>query len=153
MWVSEEERNQYLARVRAEDATETEEVLKARQFKDLRTSVKLLNNMIVTGDLDDAYQSGILTREEKSKVPNEHYELQYDGKEALDFIQDVERAYERVVEKRNIIVDNTGIRLMFQYLYRHIQLTLEKGDLVHISDDRVTLFRNDVAVYADHENI
>lgn len=152
MWISAEERNEYLARVQADDATETDEILKAKQFKDLRTSVKLLNNMIVNGELENSHQTGILARAVDSEDEANYYELQYDGKEALDFIKDVENAYERVVEKRHINVNNTGIRIMFQYLYRHIQLTLEEGDMLHISEDRVTLFRNDVSTFANHEN-
>ena len=153
MWKSSEEREIYLARVKAEEEIEQGEVMKAKRFRDLRTSVKLLNNMVVDENVEGPEPRGILFHDPSDRAYQpDYYELQYDCQEAIDFIKDVQIAYNTVVEKRNIDVDNLGITLMFEFLYRSIQPTLEEGDMIHISHDRVVLFRNDVAVLAEQEN-
>jgi hypothetical protein len=153
MWVSEEERNAYLERVRAEELFEKSGAIRAQQFRDVRRAVKLLNNMIVTDSSSNLRHEGILFHDvDDNRLPSDMYELQYKGEEALYFINEVREDYTAIIERRKFTVDNTGIMIMFDYLKRNVLITDDKYDQVKISLDRVMLFRNDVAAFGATEH-
>lgn len=154
MTMSKEERAEFLARVQAEDAEDRKEAQKAQEFKDIRTSVKLLNNIILTQDPNPKVtQEGILFQyETDAEEDPEQYTLEYDGKEALNFIEEIRADYLRVKEDRQLDIDDIGITLMLEFLSRNILLTHERGDTLRISEDRVRLFREDIRTFADVEN-
>ena len=153
MWVSEEERNLYLKRVREEEMSDRSGMLKAKEFRDLRRVVKLLNNIIVTDSSRNIHHGGILFHDiDNRRLSEKEYQLMYDGKEALEFIKEVKDDYTLMIRKREYKIDSTGINIMFDYLFRTVVLTDSKNDLVPVSKDRVMLFRNDVAMLADQEN-
>jgi hypothetical protein len=153
MTLTAEERAEYLRRVEAEEYPEREEERKARVYKDLRNSVKLLRNIIVVEAGDEGHTEGILYHEMgDSALADDEYELQYNGKEALEFIEEIRDNYLLVKENHDLRFDDSGISIMLNYLFRTILLTHEEGDTIFISRDRVVLFHEDVNTYADQES-
>jgi hypothetical protein len=153
MTLTAEERAEYLRRVEAEEYPEREEERKARVYKDLRNSVKLLHNIIVVEAGNEANPKGILYHEMGDpNLAEDEYELQYDGKGALEFIEEIRDTYNLVKENHGLDFDDSGINIMLNYLFRTILLTHEEGDTIFISRDRVVLFHEDVNTYADQES-
>lgn len=153
MTLTAEERAEYLRRVEAEEYPEREEERKARVYKDLRNSVKLLRNIIVVEAGDEGHPKGILYHElGDPTLAEEEYELQYSGKEALEFIEEIRDNYLLVKENHGLNFDDSGISIMLNYLFRTVLLTHDEGDTIFISRDRVVLFHEDVNTYADQES-
>jgi hypothetical protein len=154
MTLTAEERAEYLRRVEAEEYPEREEERKARVYKDLRNSVKLLRNIIVVEAGDEANSKGILYHElGDPTLADDEYELTYDGKGALEFIEEIRETYKLVKAHHGLNFDDSGIVIMLNYLLRTILLTHNVGDTIFISRDRVVLFHEDVSTYADQENL